>query len=262
MANTPDNGPQRRVVLLGASNLTRGLPQVLGIARAVCGGPPDVLAALGGGRSYGLRKSLLGRELPGIRGCGLWNALEERPPAPTLALVTDIGNDLLYEVPPDEVTGWVDECVGRLQRAGATVVMTVLPTCNVQTVSPALYASMRTVCFPRCRIGLAAMAERVLDLDARLRDLVRRRNLTLAEHRPEWYGIDPFHIRWRCRPAAWRTVLSGWSEAALPAANGASLWQSLRLRLLAPEQRWFFGWERRRVQPAGRLPDGTTLSLY
>src|SRR5579884_2661810 len=157
MATTPGAGP-RRVVLLGASNLTRGLPDVLGIARAVGGGPLDVLAALGGGRSYGLRKSLLGRELPGIRGCGLWDALKQRPPAPTLALVTDIGNDLLYEVPPDEVAGWVAECVDRLQRAGAGVVMTVLPTCNVQTVSPALYASMRTVCFPRCRLGFTAMA--------------------------------------------------------------------------------------------------------
>src|SRR5690242_2621175 len=78
--------PARRVVLLGASNLTRAIATVLETALGVWGGPLDVLAALGNGRSYGLRKAWLWRELPGIAGCGLWDAWERRPPAPTAAL--------------------------------------------------------------------------------------------------------------------------------------------------------------------------------
>jgi len=84
--------PARRVVLLGASNLTRGISTAVETARLQWGRPLDVMAALGHGRSYGLASRLLCRTLPSIVECGLWPALAARPPAPTAALVTDVGN--------------------------------------------------------------------------------------------------------------------------------------------------------------------------
>jgi hypothetical protein len=255
--------PSRRVVLLGASNLTGAIATILQTALQLWGRPLDVLTALGNGRSYGLRKSWLGRELPGIHGCGLWEAWERRPPAPTAALVTDIGNDLLYEVPVPEIVGWVEACLDRLQRADARVVLTALPLCNAARLSPRTFALIRSACFPRARLTLATLVDRAQDLDRRLRELARVRGLQLAEHRAEWYGLDPFHIRGRYWPAAWREILSPWSrQAPVPAVPPASFRNWVYLRLLAPERRWLFGWEQRRSQPAGRLPDGTTVALY
>ena len=57
---------------------------------------------------------MLGRELPGITTCGLWDALAARPPARTAALVTDVGNDLLYGAPVAAILDWVAECLDRL----------------------------------------------------------------------------------------------------------------------------------------------------
>jgi hypothetical protein len=34
-------------------------------------------------------------------------------------LVTDIGNDLLYEVPVDRIVDWVDQCLDRLKAINA-----------------------------------------------------------------------------------------------------------------------------------------------
>ena len=258
-----DGLPARRVVLLGASNVTGAIATILETALRFWEGPLDVLAALGNGRSYGLRKAWLGRELPGITSCGLWETWERRLPAPTAALVTDIGNDLLYEVPVPEILGWVEACVDRLQRADARVVLTALPLCNVAHVSPRTFTLIRSACFPRCRLGFAALVDRAQELDRQLRQLARARGLLLAEHRPEWYGLDPFHIRARHWPAAWREILSPWSrQTPVPAVPPASFRNRLYLRLLAPERRWLFGWEQRRPQPAGRLPDGTTVALY
>jgi hypothetical protein len=262
MATMPEAVQPARLVLLGASNLTGATATVLDTARGLFGGPFDILAALGNGRSYGLHHVWMGRGLPGILHCGLWDALEQCPPAPALALLADIGNDLLYEVPPDEVAGWVEECAARLQRAGARVLLTALPLCNVRTFSPAKFTLMRRMCFPRCGLDFAALLGRATDLDSRLRDLARRRGLVVVEHRPEWYGMDPFHIRRRFWPGAWHSILSGSAEALPPAAGRVSLGRRLYLRLLVPERRWLFGWEQRRAQPAGRLPDGTTVSLY
>ena len=75
--------PVRRVVLLGASNLTRGISTVVATAQRVWGQPLEVLAALGHGRSYGIESRVLGRRLPGILNSGLWEALDRSPASPT-----------------------------------------------------------------------------------------------------------------------------------------------------------------------------------
>ena len=80
-----------RVVLLGASNLTRDFRAVLEIARRRLGsGPLQVLAAAGYGRCYGVKSRFVLRDLPPILDCGLWSALRQTSHAPTYALLTDI----------------------------------------------------------------------------------------------------------------------------------------------------------------------------
>jgi hypothetical protein len=259
----PPASLSRRVVLLGASNVARGLSTLVETACRLWGRPLDLLAACGHGRSYGWRMSLLGRALPGIVDCGLWQALEQAPPAPTGALVTDVGNDILYDVPVDAIAAWVEACLGRLARAGARVVMTPLPLGNIATLSPARYLFFRRLLFPRCRLPYSAARERVLDLDGRLRALARSHGAHLAEHRPEWYGLDPIHIRRRHAAQAWRAILSPWADASpLPPPATGSLRRWLYVRRLPPDRRWLFGREQRGPQPAGRFADGSTLALY
>jgi hypothetical protein len=272
--NTTLNALPRRIILLGASNVRLGLPVAIATARRVWGGPLDVLAACGLGRSYGRCRLVLGRALPGIRECGLWEALNRRPIVPTAALITDVGNDLLYEVPVPEIVAWVRECVDRLLESGAKIVLTPLPLCNITTLSRSKFLLLRSILFPRCRFTLATVRERALDLDERLRDLARQRNLVLAEHRPEWYGFDPIHVRWRHRSKAWQEMLGKWPDAAPPPhptlspsggegrVRGWLLRHSLYVHRLTPERHWLFGRERHQVQPAGILPDGTKISLY
>src|SRR5262245_25860690 len=96
-----------RIVALGASNLTRGLHTVVSTARAAWGPDVEVLGALGHGRSYGVESRLVIRTLPGILQSGLWSTLSSLPPATTRGLVTDVGNDILYEFPVPTVLGWV-----------------------------------------------------------------------------------------------------------------------------------------------------------
>jgi hypothetical protein len=262
-ASNRSQPPPRRAIFLGASNVTRGLATVLEVAGRVWDGPLEVLAAIGHGRSYGLRMGILGHRLPGIEECGLWPALQDRPPAPTAALVTDIGNDLLYDVAVPQIAGWVEACVDRLQSAGTRVVLTALPLCNLATLAPARFLALRTVLFPGCRLSLATVRHRAEELDERLRLLAKGRGLHLAEHQPDWYGFDPIHILRRHWPTAWHAILSPWSDAVRSHAAIRVSWRRrLYLLQLRPEQRWLLGWEQRRQQPAGALEDGTTLAFY
>jgi hypothetical protein len=178
-------------------------------------------------------------------------------------LLTDIGNDLLYEVPGSQIAAWVEECVDRLLKAGARVVLTPLPLCSLDKLSRAKYLLMRSILFPGCRFGLATARERALDLDNRLRALAHSRELPLAEHQADWYGFDPIHVRWRQRAKAWQQMLSHWTDGISHAPVHHGIWRHwLAQQRWRPERRWLLGREQFQTQPAGVLEDGTTLSFY
>ena len=147
-----------RVVALGASNLTRGFPAVVAAARAAWGPEVEVLAALGHGRSYGVRSRVGIRALPGILESGLWRALGSLPERPARALVADVGNDIMYGVPAPRVLAWVDEALGRLQRVTRDITLTGLPLDGIRRLSTARFLVFRSIFFPYCRLSLGQRA--------------------------------------------------------------------------------------------------------
>lgn len=253
--------PARRIVLLGASNLTRGISTVVETSAQHWGRPLDVLAALGHGRSYGMTSSVLGRTLPGILQCGLWSALERREAPETAALVTDVGNDLFYGAPVEQIAGWVEQCLDRLMRCEARIIVTRLPICNLPRLRSWQYLTVRSLFFPSCRLSLSELSQRAVELDERISGLARQRNCALIEPRSDWYGFDPIHFKLRHWGRAWQELLAPWSEAEASAAR-ASLARWLYLRRCAPEFRTRFGVAQRRAQPVGRLADGTSISFF
>src|SRR5215831_6744908 len=124
-----------RVVALGASNLTRGFQTVVSTARAAWGSEVEVFGALGHGRSYGAHSRVFFRRLPGILESGLWSELESRPALPTRALVTDVGNDILYGFSADQTLAWVEETLRRLRTVTSDIVVTGLPLASIRRLS-------------------------------------------------------------------------------------------------------------------------------
>ena len=254
----------KRVVLLGASNLTRGISTVVETARNIWGRPLEILSALGHGRSYGLHSSVLGRRLPAILECGLWDRLAGRPKIPTAALITDIGNDLIYQVEPPQVAQWVEAAILRLRQHAARITMTLLPIGSLAKLSPKRFYFFRAILFPTCRLGFEEVQSRAHELHDRLVELGRKHSIRLVEQRADWYGFDPIHIRTGHWPQAWREILMNWHDEppALPPAARGSVLRWLYLCSRAPQQRWLFGIERRRQPPHGRLRDGSTVSFF
>ncbi len=259
--------PARRVVLLGASNLTRGISTAVETARLRWGRPLDVMAALGHGRSYGLTSRVLGRTLPSSVEGGLWPALAARPPAPTAALVTDVGNDLFYGAAVERIVAWVERCLDRLAACQACMTVARLPLCTLGRVRPWQFRLLRAVLFPSYRGSLGELAERAIELDDRLSRLARQRGCALVEPRAEWYGFDPIHVKWRHWPAAWHELFASWSsEAGKSSQEGGSargsLVRGLYLRSRMQAERRLFGVALSREQPCGQLRDGTRISFY
>lgn len=249
-----------RVVALGASNLLRGLPTVVAAARAAWGPRVEVLAALGHGRSYGGRSAFLGRTLPGILDCGIWRELGQLPAAQTRALITDVGNDILYGHPAARVLDWIAETADRLQRFTRDIVLTDLPLASVSRLSSAKYLAFRSLLYPRSRVPLARAQDAAAQIAAGLPAIASARGLRLAHLRAEWYGFDPIHIRSSRCLEAWRDIL-GKDGGPAPGA-GPTRREWLRLYLMPPERRWLFGRELRTPQGGAALPAGGVVRLY
>lgn len=247
-----------RVVLLGASNLKKGFPQVL----SCLPGPVEVLAALGHGRSYGTWSRLAWvRELPGIVQCGLWEELERRPRLPTVAVVTDAGNDLLYGAPVPRIAGWIGTCLERLARHEAEIVVGLLPLSTLENLSAFRYHLVRQILFPgRRAASWSAMLESARELNERLRGLGLEHGARLVEPSPSWYGIDPIHVRRSMRRQAWDQIL----RHPLLAGEGQSGGKltGCRLPLFGAAELRLFGRPLRNPQPVCRLKDGSTVALY
>jgi hypothetical protein len=255
--------PTRRVILLGASNLAMSFPVVVETARQTWGEPVEIMAAMGHGRSYGQDSRILARKISGIFPCALWQDLQNRPQLPTAALVTDVGNDLLYGAPPERVINWVTGCLERLSEAGAHIVITQLPMESLERLSDARFRFFRSVLFPKCKLSRAAIRELAIAVNEQLIALGKTRNTTVIPVSSAWYGFDPIHLRRRVRRRAWPELLAAWRTThELPREVRASLWTSTYLACLAPHEHAIFGLRRRCTQPSGRLRDGSAISLY
>ena len=145
-------GDIARVVAIGASNLTRGFQAVVSTARSAWGPDVEIVAALGHGRSYGTASQFLIRRLPGILDSGLWQRLEGAPAVPTRAVVTDVGNDIVYGFPAEQILAWVDDALARLARVSDDVVLTDLPMESLRRLSPWKFRMVRQMLFPSCRL--------------------------------------------------------------------------------------------------------------
>jgi hypothetical protein len=247
------------VIALGASNLTRGFNTVVSTSRAAWGPRVEVLAALGHGRSYGAESQFLARRLPGIIESGLWPAIERLPPARTRALVTDVGNDIVYGFPAAQILDWIDEVVDRLQRVTPDIVLTDLPMNTLRRLSTPKFLFFRTLFVPRCRMSLAEVVDMAELVSEGLERLAATRQCRFVRLKPEWYGVDPIHMRVGVWRRAWQDILC---DAVAPPPATKSWIEGMRLYFMPAERQSLFGVERLRPQRGIALEKGATVWLF
>ena len=244
---------QQRVVLLGASNLSLSLPRILAMLPDLHSGPVDVLAAAGHGRSWCSWSRVWLRELPSITECGLWGQLTQltaSEPCPLTAVLTDVGNDLLYGQNVERILERVSTCLNRLTAAGASCVLTGLPLARIHRIGRWEFLVARSLLFPGSRLQHPAVLESAAQLDHGLRQLASRTGSRFVEPPGEWYGLDPIHIRHRLRATAWQQILTlpGMATAPTGQAPGSRPLQP-GLNSLRPAVRRFAGKLQYREQP-------------
>ena len=205
---------------------------------------------------------MLGRTLPGINTCGLWDALSHNEQAPTYALLTDIGNDIGYGFDAATIEHWIDHCATRLGQMNARMVITDLPTHAVRELPEWRFQIVHRLLFPSQQLKLNDVLATVDAVSGQLRELASKYDASFIEVHKSWYGIDGIHIRRHLRQHAFATMLDSWSDQTNVTDQHLLLTERWSMRWLKPADRTLFGIHQLTAQPAMTLGDGSTLSLY
>lgn len=246
----------RRIVALGASNMTRAIHVIAAGARNAWGPDIEIVAAHGLGRSFGAARSVHFRRLPGILECGLWRDLEKMPQVPTRAAIGDVGNDILFDYPPELIIQWVGECVRRLKRFTDDIALATLPMENIRSITRHKFLFFRSILFPFSRMRFEETIAAAESVERGLGEMITSMGIRQVRPRPDWYGYDPIHILPRHWSSAWGEILGisceiewRWSDA-------------VRMYPMKPERRWILGRELFKTQTGARLRNGVRMWLY
>jgi len=267
-------GQRPLVVAIGASNLSRGLSRLVTVANQWANGPVDLAVAAGHGRSFGANSRVWNRRLPSVLGCGLWRSLDRlladntAADRPRVAVVTDIGNDLLYGFSVEQLAGWVEETLVRLRQRGFRVAITRLPLASVAGVGSFRYRLLKTLFVPGCPLALEQIKERSATTDQAVVSLAAAQSATLIDQPADWYGFDAIHVRRRQLAELWWSAVAAWETTdtvarpttVLPPAHSWLTWA--RVGAAAAEVRSLSQMMRFTPQPAEQLPDSTRVFLY
>jgi hypothetical protein len=202
-----------RLVLLGASNLTRAFSKLVDVARATFHPPLEIFCAKGFGRSYGQSSRFLTKNFSGILQFPLWDELRVAEPRTTFAILADVGNDLAYEAPVETIVNWVEETLDRLSEHEAKCVINNVPIESLRRVGRLRYGLVKSVLFPSCRLDRSEMQRRAEQLWERLQALAETRKTPIFTGENDWYGVDPIHPRRRFRIASFERMFAELNSA-------------------------------------------------
>lgn len=252
----------KRVIIIGASNVSRGLRSLISQALAQLGGPIEFMIAAGFGRSLGISSQVIIRRLPSIRECELWNELRKRPELPTFAMVTDLGNDLPYEILIPQILFWFEELLKTLSEHQANIVYASLPIASIKRIQRWQFNVLRRVLFPGSKLKFEDAIQFAHELDEKSQEISKFFSAKMIEPNERWYGVDPIHIKRRFLSEAWQTYTRQWTASDKSPPSNTDAKTRIATWRLRPFRRWLMNREQLRSQPCWQSPDIGSISLY
>jgi len=196
------------LVLLGASNLSRGCFALSRHMKA-CLHPRkvDVLIASGPGRAYCASGGLLNVVYPPIHSSDIFEAARNKSESgyQVVALVTDIGNDIMYGVSTEKVIETIQQVFSRLQSMKAEIFYTTLPVAFEKGVHPVWFYTLRSLLLPFSRVSYNEAVAGITQVNQFLRESTGRQGHLISDM-DRYLGFDEIHYGWLRAHSAWSHV--------------------------------------------------------
>jgi hypothetical protein len=207
--NTPIQANRQFLfVLMGASNLARGYSALADcLVRCLAPEPVEILHAMGPGRGYCAEGGIFNIRYPAIGASGILDSISAQtaPPRRIIALITDIGNDIMYGVPVSEITACLSALLKQFSALDADVFLQPIPIDLSEDVSKNQFRILRSIFYPNSAIDYEKAKEAVFAVNDFLRANAGER-VHLLPSGKESMGIDKIHYSVFQSHKAWSGV--------------------------------------------------------
>jgi hypothetical protein len=183
------------IILLGASNLARGYYSLTRCIKNNLGSRPvSFFNALGPGRAYCAFGGVMNVAYPPIGSSPVFSSAkgQAHEASRKIALLTDLGNDIMYGVPVEKIVAEIRRIIRQLETMDADTLITPVPATLISQLTPARFRILKAVFFPRSAVdrleAIAAIKKINQAIDAGLGDRV-----TVIRGLENFMGWDKIH---------------------------------------------------------------------
>ena len=144
------------IILLGASNLARGHYSLTRcIKRNLGSRPVAFFNALGPGRAYCAFGGVVGVTYPPIGSSQIFSEVkgQSQEARRKIALITDLGNDIMYGVQAEKIIAEIRAILERLENMDADALITPIPATLIPQLTPSAFGFLKAVFFPRSKVN-------------------------------------------------------------------------------------------------------------
>ena len=193
------------LILLGASNLSRGCFALSRYMKArLCPRPVEVLIASGPGRGYHTSGGLLNVNYTPICSSDIFEVAQKKSESGCriVALVTDMGNDIMYGVSAEQLIATIQQVFDRLRSMNAEIFYTTLPVAFEKGVHPIWFYILRSLLLPFSRVSYDKATAGIIAVNQFLKKCGTE-NCYLVSGMDRYLGYDEIHYGWFRAHSAW-----------------------------------------------------------
>ena len=211
MKEEPFPDPPILFLLMGASNLARGYSMLTQhLSECLEKNKTEFLNALGPGRGFCARGGIFNITYSPIKDCRIIESAEKKSKEAlhTVALITDIGNDLMYGVSADTLIESLDLMIDEILKWDAEIFLTPIHINPKKDISPTIFFVLRLLLYPSSKVNYEELDLFVLKINDYLEEKVRRNEkMHLITGLEAFTGLDRIHYSLFKTHTAWSTIV-------------------------------------------------------
>lgn len=198
------------IALLGASNLSRGYWALSHCLRDnLRQHRVRVLAALGPGRGYVAPGGLGPLIFPPIKDSQIFQTLKRnnQEGERTVAFLTDLGNDFLFNVTGEELIHVLDDTFSRLEESRTQVLVTPIHPVLMEVLTPNIYKILRAWLYPKSRVSFQQVISGIGSVNDFLMAAEAAGRIRRVVGLDAFLGWDFVHYGWVQADKAWNCAV-------------------------------------------------------
>jgi len=195
---------------MGASNLARGYSMLTHhLSECLEKNKTEFLNALGPGRGFCARGGIFNITYPPIQDCRIIESAEKKSKEAlhTVALLTDIGNDLMYGVSADTLIASLDIMIKEILKLDADIFLTSIHVNLQKDISSTIFLVLKFLLYPSSKVNYEEMNLSILQINDYLEDKVsENERVHLITGLEAFAGLDKIHYSLLKMHTAWSAV--------------------------------------------------------